>query len=193
MDKILFIGSFLSKTKGTRTISESLGLNLKSEGIDLILSSKCENKVFRIVDIICSIILFKGNKIHVDVFSGPAFMIAEISTYIARLRNKKVLITLHGGKLIEFSQGNIERVSRVLNRASIIHTPSLFLKKYFENEGFEIKYLPNSIDISQFPFNRESVTSHSLLWVRAFSSIYNPKVAIDILNQLYLQCLYFGS
>jgi glycosyltransferase involved in cell wall biosynthesis len=184
MDKILFIGSFLSKTKGTRTISESLGINLKSEGIDLILSSKCENKVFRIIDIISSIILFKGNKIHVDVFSGPAFRIAEIASLISAIKKKDIILTLHGGKLSEFHQHNKKRIDRVFNRAHLIQTPSKFLQLYFNQKDVSIGYLPNSIDVSKFPMKNETITDLKILWVRAFTSIYNPEVPVRVLHQL---------
>jgi glycosyltransferase involved in cell wall biosynthesis len=186
----LFIGSFLSEIKGTKGVSESLKENLVIQNFDILLSSKYENRFLRIIDIIFSILLFRGKKIHIDVFSGPAFLIAEIATHLAALRKKNIIITLHGGKLIEFSQNNSWRVSRVLNRASVTQTPSLFLKEYFENVGFEIKYIPNSIDISKFPFKRDSVTPFTLLWVRAFSSIYNPEIAINILYQLLAKYPY---
>lgn len=189
--EVLFIGSFLSRIRGTKSIVESLEVELIKVNIHLKLVSKYENKMLRIVQIVCSILVYRGQKIHVDVFSGSAFSIADIATSVARFRNKKIVLTLHGGKLIEFAKNELPRIQRVFKRAHYIQTPSLFLQDYFKQVGFEIHYLPNGIDINKFPYNRKSIKPYSLLWVRAFDSIYNPHIAIHILSRLksnYPEC-----
>ena len=184
MTNILFIGSFLSKVKGTKSIAESLAEKLAVEGIKIKLVSIFKNKFLRILHIFISILFYKEKKIHIDIFSGPAFKIAEVASTLAFIRNKKILLTLHGGKLVEFDELHNERIKKVFNRASLIQTPSLFLQSHFRKKGFEVNYLPNSISLNNFPFKRISVKPYSLLWVRAFTSIYNPKLAIEILHEL---------
>ena len=44
--------------------------------------------------------------------------------------------------------------------------------------------MPNSIDLEKFPFKRDTVKKHSLLWVRAFTNIYNPEIPVRILHEL---------
>jgi len=121
---------------------------------------------------------------HIDAFSGQAFRIAETASLISKLRGKKVLLTLHGGKLPEFFQEAPERVKRTFMRADYIQTPSLYLKDFFAKQDITVNYLPNSIDLSRFPYSRENVKSHSLLWVRAFAEIYNPDLPVRILHEI---------
>ena len=155
MTKILFIGSFLSATRGSKGIGESLAERLIEDGIEIILVSKYENKILRLLDILFSILLYRQRKIHIDVFSGSAFIIADIASKFAKFRNKEILFTLHGGKLIEFASTKMTKIHQVFSRANYIQTPSLFLQYYFQKEGFNVQYLPNSVSIEKFPFSSE--------------------------------------
>src|SRR5690606_28334190 len=94
--------------------------------------------------------------------------------------------TLRGGKLAEFSERNGARVRRLFQKADLVQTPSLFLQREFEKRGFRVSYLPNPIELSQFPYQPVSSRqrSFSILWVRAFSEIYNPKIPILVLDLL---------
>ena len=50
---------------------------------------------------------------------------------------------------------------------------------FFAEKGYDVKYLPNYINKERFPykpFNKENCCS--VLWVRAFSREYNPKIAL---------------
>jgi glycosyltransferase involved in cell wall biosynthesis len=181
--QILFVGSFLSKNRGTKGVAETLAENLLQDGISIKLVSPFENKMIRIVHILFSILFYRGSKIHIDVFSGNAFMIAELASYLAKLLNKQIIMTLHGGRLIEFAANNQTRVKRMFERSHRIQTPSLFLRNYFLNLG-KIAYLPNSVPLEKFKFDRSQVKPYSILWVRGFSSIYNPLVPVKILLEL---------
>jgi glycosyltransferase involved in cell wall biosynthesis len=181
---ILFVGSFLSKLNGTKGISESLQDQLKRDDLTLKLVSKFSNKWLRMLDIVFSVLIYSGTKVHIDIFSGPAFRIAEIASFISVIKKKKIIMTLHGGKLIEFYQQNEKRIQRVFNRAFLIQTPSKFLQTFFIKKDFSIDYLPNSIDLLKFPMRTGSITESKILWVRAFTTIYNPEVPIHVLNQI---------
>ena len=178
------IGSFLSKGSGTLSVSEKLALYLNEPSIELKLVSFKHIKLFRYADIILSSLFGSYDQMHIDTFSGQAFRIAETASLISKLRGKKVLLTLHGGKLPEFFQEAPERVKRTFMRADYIQTPSLYLKAFFAKQDIYVNYLPNSIDLSRFPYSRESVKSHSLLWVRAFTEIYNPDLPVRILHEI---------
>jgi glycosyltransferase involved in cell wall biosynthesis len=182
--KVLFIGTFLSKKRGTKGIAESLSERLKEEGVSTRLSSCYENKVIRMFDILLSIFFFRGRIVHIDVFSGSAFNIADLASSLAKFRKKKILMTLHGGRLPEFSGSNMPRIKRIFERTDKILTPSMFIQEHFRKLGFKVEYLPNSIDLSNFRFDRTTMKPNSLLWVRAFTSIYNPEVPIKLLASL---------
>ncbi len=184
MHKVLFIGSFLSAKRGSKGIAESLADRLQGPHLELILVSRQENKFRRLFEIILAILFFRGQKIHIDVFSGQAFTIADIASRLAAWRGKQILFTLHGGKLCEFAEKHQARIQQVFQRAQYIQTPSLFLQFYFQQLGFDIQYLPNSVDIALFPFQRNKVKPFSLLWVRGFISIYNPEIAVRVLAEV---------
>lgn len=184
INSILFIGSFLSKSRGTKGIAESLSERLQEDGIILNLVSTYENKLLRILDMLVSILVYQNKIIHIDVFSGPAFRIADISSRFAKLRKKEIILTLHGGKLIEFAELNELRIQIVFNRAEHVQTPSMYLQSYFKEKGFNVNYLPNSISLEKFPYSDKNRKPFSLLWVRAFTSIYNPDVPIRLIHQL---------
>ncbi len=178
---VLFIGTFLSRKKGTKGPSEIVSGKLNELGYKTYISSSFENKFLRIIDIFCSII-FSGKKIiQVDVFSGPSFSIARYSVFVAKISGKKVILNLHGGMLPEYFQTNKKVCTKVFKKVDRIYSPSKYLQSFFSNSGFIINYLPNSIDMSRFPFKPTSNT-YKILWVRAFTKIYQPYLAIDILE-----------
>ena len=184
MIDVLFVGNFLSKRKGTYPVSEGVSKQLKIKGLTTQLCSSINNQFLRLIDVIISSLLVRYRIMHIDIYSGPAFLISEFSSKIAKLRNKKIIMTLHGGNLSVFFKANRDRIECVFNRADYIQTPSLSLQQFFLENGFKINYLPNPIDLKNFPFQRKDVKSKSLLWVRAFSNIYNPELAIRTLFEL---------
>lgn len=184
MSKILFIGTYLSGSVGSKGVCETVAERLRDKGVDVKLASHYQNKIVRLLDIIFSILLYKGKIVHIDVFSGQAFIIAEIASFLAVLRNKRVIMSLRGGNLPDFTEKRKRRVLKTLNRADRIQTPSLFLRSYFSDLGFQIHYLPNGVSFAHFPYKRTNVIPFSILWVRAFNSIYNPDLAVKIVNEL---------
>jgi glycosyltransferase involved in cell wall biosynthesis len=184
MKKLLFIGSFLSKKTGTRDVAEKLSLLLKSEGYNVLLASDFQNRYLRLFHIIFSILFVRTKKIFIDVFSGQAFYLTMISVAIASKLNKKIYLTLRGGGLVDFHKKKSKAVEKVFKKSNYIQTPSLFLKDYFSNFGFDIKYLPNAVNFNHFSYNRDNVVNYSILWVRAFSEEYNPFLAINILFEI---------
>ncbi len=175
----LFIGSFLSEQKGSLSASETVAQNLKEKNIKL--TSFKRNKWLRMIDILINILTFKGSIIHIEVYSGQAFIIAQLSALFIRLKKSKLILTLHGGMLIDFHKKNPKKVEWLLKEANEIYTPSYYLQTYFSSLEFKISYLPNSINLANFEFKRTEVKKLNLLWVRGFSEIYNPLLAIKTL------------
>jgi glycosyltransferase involved in cell wall biosynthesis len=171
----------LSLKKGTKGPSEVVSRKLRDLGYKTSLSSRYENKFLRILDIVFSIVFSSDKIVQIDVFSGPSFSIARYSVFLANLLGKKVVLNLHGGMLPEFYAKNEIVCRNVFNRVIEIFTPSKYLQTYFTELGFKIEYLPNSIDTSKFPFELTK-KSCKILWVRAFTKIYQPDLAVDILE-----------
>jgi glycosyltransferase involved in cell wall biosynthesis len=56
----------------------------------------------------------------------------------------------------------------------------LFLKYGYSN----IKLIPNNIDLSLYPFLHRIHVRPTILWVRSFASLYNPQLAIYMIDVL---------
>ncbi|MCU0421843.1 MAG: glycosyltransferase family 4 protein [Bacteroidia bacterium] len=183
MKSVIFIGTYLSAKKGTISIPEKLKLLFNGK-VNIYLSSNKENKLWRLIDISINLLFKKYSTAFFDVFSGNAFIITEVGTILAKWKRKKIVLTLRGGKLAEFSGENENRLKMVFNRADIIQTPSYFLKSHFESWGYSINYLPNGVDLEKFPYLPNKTNGLKLLWVRGFSEIYNPLIAVRTLHIL---------
>ena len=184
MIKVLFIGNYLSKHSGTIGPIEKLAPYLSSIGIDAILASSIQNKYLRLAHMIFCTLFFRYKLIHIDVYSGIAFRYALYCSFLSKFRRKRVVINLHGGMLTEFFEKDPNRINKLFENSDHILTPSLFLQDYFQKQNFKVHYLPNAIDFLRFPFKRDKVKPYSLLWVRAFNSIYSPEVAINSLIEV---------
>jgi glycosyltransferase involved in cell wall biosynthesis len=186
MTKVLFAGTFLSNKTGSFGVTESLVEKLRPLAfMQCKLVSKYQNKILRILEISFASSFYSYEILHVDVFSGPAFLISEITTILARIRHKRIILTFHGGKLPEYFCSKHKRINRLKERAWHLQTPSLYLKEFFKKQGIELQYLPNSINLNLFQFDRSEIKTNSILWVRAFTEIYNPHLAIDILLEVH--------
>jgi len=181
--KILFIGSFLSKKRGTKSVAENIKDRL-SKSYRIKLSSSFENKFLRLADILVNVLFYNYDIIHIDIFSGKALWYANIASFVAKFRKKKIIMTLHGGRLPEVYLYSPEKLDFLLNRADVITSPSKYLTEFFSKQNYYIRYLPNFIDIKKFPYDRSAVKPFSLLWVRAFNNIYKPEMAVKVVNIL---------
>lgn len=183
---ILFLGTFLSDRRGSHPVSERIASYLEKANYRTMLVSRFESRVLRLLDYWLSILFRNYSVAVVDVFSDRAFLLAEWAVFWLRMRGKKIVLAMHGGKLSEFGQKHPRRIRNLITKSDFVHTPSLFLKNEFGKQGIEVHYLPNPIDLSQFP-HKSPLTrprDFSILWVRAFSEIYNPKIPIEVIALL---------
>ncbi|WP_317039847.1 glycosyltransferase family 4 protein [Cochleicola gelatinilyticus] len=75
--------------------------------------------------------------------------------------------------------------NKLFNNAAINVSPSLFLKEMFQKRGYNnVIFIPNSIELEKYPFLLRKAYPPKLLWVRSFSEIYNPMLALKVLKQL---------
>lgn len=181
--KVLFIGSHLSGVRGTKGISEKV-IPLLEDSITPRLVSSYENQFLRMLDIIVAVSFYSYEIVHIDVFSGRGFYYARWASFLAKIRKKKIIMTLHGGNLPKIYAQQKMLFNDIFERADILQTPSRFLSCFFKEHGLEISYLPNFICQSQFPFRENNGKPFSILWVRAFSHEYHPEMAIQTVFRL---------
>jgi glycosyltransferase involved in cell wall biosynthesis len=179
----LFVGNFLQKSRGSVGIAQKMSNWFLEENVSFNTVSQYENVILRFIDIVQTILVKRPKRIFVDTYSGRAFLITVATFFSSKIVGSETNCVLRGGRLLEFYQNYPKLLRYILSRCNC-YSPSLFLISEFKKEGFKITYLPNPVKLENFHFNRDTVKPQSLLWVRAFTSIYNPEVPIKLLSSL---------
>jgi glycosyltransferase involved in cell wall biosynthesis len=126
----------------------------------------------------------RDNVVHVEVFSGGAFVWGAASAALARFLRKPVVLTLHGGSLPEFAARWPGAVRHVLNWAQIVTVPSEFLRRRMQPYRSDLCLLSNPLDVRAYPFRIREKPEPRLVWMRAFDETYNPSLAPRVLAEL---------
>jgi glycosyltransferase involved in cell wall biosynthesis len=182
---VLFIGNFLSGTNtGTHKPSEDLAQELAASGWKVFTASSLTNRLSKVLNMLIAVL--QGNYVvaHVDVYSGSAFCWAEAVGWILGRLGKPFILTLRGGNLPAFSCRWPGRVRRLLQSATIVTTPSNYLKKEMEPYCNKLKLMPNPLYSKAYRFRPRTLPQARLIWLRAFRSMYNPQLAPKVLGLL---------
>jgi glycosyltransferase involved in cell wall biosynthesis len=121
---------------------------------------------------------------NVEVFSGRAFLWAEIVCLLLRLLGKPYILTLHGGGLPEFARRQPRRVRRLLKPAMFVTAPSGYLVERMSAYRSDLILLPNPLNLEAYQFRHRVRAEAKLVWLRAFHKIYNPTLALRVVKQL---------
>ena len=181
--KLLYIGNKLSGQGNTVTSIETLGGFLESEGVIIYYASSKRNKIVRMLDMLLKTVKYsrKVDFVLIDTYSTINFWYALIISQICRFLKVKYIPKLHGGNL-PYRLEKSEFFSKLIfNNAYINIAPSKYLYDNFKKKGFEnLIYIPNTIELSNYPFEEKKYDFPRLLWVRSFSKIYNPLMALKV-------------
>jgi glycosyltransferase involved in cell wall biosynthesis len=184
--RVLLIGSFLSAANGSRGVAEEVSIRLREAGWSVLTASNKPGRVHRLADMLQTVYLHRHDYdvAQVEVYSGLAFIWAEVVCASLRRLGKPYILTLHGGRLPEFAARWPGRVRRLLNSAQIVTTPSRFLHEKMNTSRSDLFLLPNAIDLGTYRFRLREGATPRLIWLRAFHEIYNPTLAPKILKLL---------
>lgn len=185
MKTILYIGNKLSKHGLNQTSIETLGPLLEKEGYNLIYASSKKSKILRMLEMLWVTLINspKINYVLIDTYSTYNFWYALIISQTCRLLHLKYISKLHGGDLPKRLDNN-PYLSKLIFRYSHLNiAPSAYLLTAFRDAGFDKTiYIPNTIEICNYEFLERSIVVPKLLWVRSFSPIYNPEMALEVLK-----------
>jgi len=150
-----------------------------------VISSR-KKKAARLLEIVLTILHARNDyeMASIDVFSGRAFVWAEIAAFLLRRLNKPYLLVLRGGGLADFAAKHEKRISGLLSAAAKVITPSRYLQSALGVYRQDIRYLPNGLELSQYSFRVRKNPSPRLCWLRAFHRIYNPELAVEVVALL---------
>jgi L-malate glycosyltransferase len=185
---ICFIGSMLGNNSGYVTTQGQILAELfaAEDGYRITCVSSRINRATRLLEIIAALI-FKGRKFDVailEVYSGLSFFIAETVAALCRIINIPLIMVLHGGNLPEFIAKNTRRVKFTLNKAQALVAPSGFLAEKLAGFGFQVRVIPNVLDLNRYAYRKREIIRPQLFWMRSFHEIYNPQMAVDVLLEL---------
>ena len=180
---ILLIGNYLSDPHHNQNAWQDLAAHLRSAGYSVVTTSHVQNKVFRLLDMLCTIYTQRNHYqlAQIDVFSGPAFTWAYLSGRLLKSLNKCFILTLHGGNLPQFAKKHERQVRWLLSQASAVTAPSRYLQQKMRDYRSNLLMIPNALDIQRYKHMERSQPQPKLVWLRGFHEIYHPQLAVEVL------------
>lgn len=185
--RILYVGNKLSRKGITVTSIETLGRFLESEGIVVYTASSIKNKAFRLLDMIFKTFKYsrKIDYVLIDIYSTQNFYYAVTIGNVCRLLKVPYIPILRGGDLPKRLKKSPSQSKKLFHGAKVNVAPSNYLLKSFIDAGFQNTLcIPNTIVIDKYPFKKRNGVIPKLLWVRSFAEIYNPFLAIQIIERI---------
>lgn len=186
MKSLLYIGNKISHHGFTPGVIETFGIQLEETGYKVYYAGTLKNQYLRLLQMIHKTFTIgrKVDYILIDTYSTSAFWYAYLTGRIAKILVTKYIPLLHGGDL-PARLTRYHRACDILFRNSYTNVAvSGYLQDAFENYGYPVTLIPNNIDISGYRFKIRAHPQPTILWVRSFSKIYNPKMAVDVLIEL---------
>ena len=187
MKNLLYIGNKLEKHGAAPTSADTLPSLLRKECFEIRTVSSVKNKAGRLLHMVSSVFLNhkKTDFVLIDTYSTSNFWYAVICGYLSRMLGIKYIFLLHGGKLdsrfSEVSDGILE----LFRKAEANVVPSAYLTEKLKSFNFNNLYsIPNWIDIEIYPFRPRTNVKPRILWLRSFDKVYNPFMAIEIMEEL---------
>lgn len=187
MIHLLYIGNKLKTNNSNLSTIHTLGSLLEREGYQLTYASDKVNKAYRLLDMILTCLKHfrTSDKVIIDVYSTHNFYFALIVSQLCRAFEKPYLTNLNGGNLPMRLKAHPRLSGLIFNHAQYNVAPSKYLKETFERFRYQrLIYIPNSIEIDNYPYLQKTFDVPRLLWVRSFSKIYNPLLAVKVLKVL---------
>ena len=143
-----------------------------------------KNPIIRLFSCIIFVI-FNLNQIKaviVELYSGKSFYSSMILCSILNILSIKYILVHHGGNLDKKIRKRSLLLTYLVRNAFKNITPSRFLVDTYKQHDMKIKYIPNFVDNRHEFFKKRVQVELKLLWVRAFHEIYNPIMAIELIN-----------
>ena len=187
--RVLLIGNFLSGSRRNRSLSEDLEVALASAGWVVLTTSSRPGRLARLCDFLLTVWRQRHSYsvAHVDVYSGLAFVWAEVACWALRMAKKPYVLTLRGGNLPAFARSSDKRVRHLLQSSSAVTVPSTYLLEQMRQYRQDMILLPNPLDLVKYPFKHREHPALNLVWLRAFHNIYNPSLAVKVVAILAKQ------
>lgn len=183
------VSSFVSPQNGSHSVAADLADKLAPVTSQILRVSAQRSGLLRSLDMLATTTLRRRSYdvAIVGLYSGRAFLWGEaVSSLLARLACPFVL-SLHGGRLPEFSATQAQRVRACLQKATVVTAPSAYLREQMRAYHDDIQIVPNPLEIARYDFRLRSQPQPRVLWLRAFHEIYHPALAATVTAELARQ------
>lgn len=189
-NRVIIVGLFSDPGKSPVTQGYELARVLKANGYNILTVSRYYNKLLRLIDIVWQLIIKKGqyDTAIVQFYSGNSFIWQYAAAHIVKLLGKKLIFTIHGGGVPVRIKRFPKRYLTLLKKADKITCPSPYIADVLHRYMVPCSVIENIIPLSQYRFVPKESYRPAILWMRAFSDIYNPEMAIRaiaIVKQVY--------
>jgi glycosyltransferase involved in cell wall biosynthesis len=156
---------------------------------EIITASSKLNPILRIIDMMIVFIknINRSKLILIDTYSTSAFYYTFFLAVVSNLFSKPYCPILHGGGLPERLEKTPILAKFTFGNAYKNISPSKYLMKIFKRKGYGVAHIPNFIDVKRYSMKIRKQFRPRLLWVRSFHEIYNPILAIHVVNILLKQ------
>jgi glycosyltransferase involved in cell wall biosynthesis len=183
---LLYIGNKLARNGSNPTAIDTLGPLLEKEGFKISYASTKSNKIMRLLDMMrTACFTRKVDYVLIDTYSTTNFWYAFVVSRICNLRNLRYIPILHGGNLPQRWLTHPKSCKLLFHQAYRNVCPSPYLLQAFEALACpNLRLIPNALEGSHYFFKERRSVKPKLLWVRAFAEIYNPTMAVQVLDRL---------
>jgi glycosyltransferase involved in cell wall biosynthesis len=183
---ILYLGNKLSRHGFTPTSVETLGPRLSELGYEVILKSDVRNPLFRLFDMLLAVVKFRRHKpiVLIDTYSTTAFWYAVAAGLFCRILQLRYIPILRGGNLPHRIDSWPKVSKNLFQHAAFNVAVSEYMANAFLKRNLQAGVIHNFIDLNHYPFRQRGQLKPTILWVRAFHSIYNPQLAIRVFKRI---------
>ncbi|WP_053990382.1 glycosyltransferase family 4 protein [Mangrovimonas sp. TPBH4] len=187
MRNVLYIGNNLNNKYSNLSSIQVLGALLEAEGYELRYASSYNNKLLRLLDMFYHCMRYSKSTdiVLIDTYSTSNFYYAFLVSQLCRVLRLPYITSLNGGNLPARLVSHPKLCALIFKHAQYNVSPSKYLKDAFAKHGYaNVVHIPNSIELRHYPLVKRPYESIRLLWVRSFSKIYNPQMAVRVVCAL---------
>lgn len=187
MKNLLYVGNHLQNSQTNLSYSAVLGPLLEQSGYKVRYTSDKNSKALRLLDMLWTTFSTRKNidLVLIDTYSTQNFYNAVLVGRLCEVLKLPYMPILHGGNLPNRLKNSPKLSKRLFDHADVNISPSLYLKENFVQAGFQkLVHIPNTISLEHYPLDKKDYDVPRLLWVRSFSEIYHPQLAVSVLYEL---------
>ena len=185
--KLLYIGNIVSKHGLNMTSIETFGPLLEKAEYEVRYASNKKNKFVRMLHMVYWMLRYgrKADYVLIDTYSTWNFWYAFVISQLCRLFRVPYIAKLHGGNLPHRIQNWPWFSRQIFSNSYANVAPSNYLFTAFQQCGYtNTIHIPNTINLKYYTYKRREQLSPNLLWVRKIAPIYNPMMALDVVELL---------